>query len=228
MPRDTGARHRILRHLREYGSVQDRSGRATHELKDAVGYEGSTVGFTQLLASMASAGMIVRDVRGKRTYRISLPVEARVREPADLVDGTHEAAAVGDEGTVRATSIEHIAGSTDVDYDQLASRLLRQVARNLSDQSGGSAAAQRKIRSLEARVTELEREIARTRAERNQAAEERDEAQERLRAAESNLSTLTDRMGQRRGDTGGRPPATHGSESLDNEERALLRRLSSA
>src|SRR5579884_69081 len=217
MPRDTGARHRILQHLREHGAVQDRSGRATHELKDAVGYEGSTVGFTQLLASMAGAGLIDREVRGKRTYRISLPLEARLHDSARSTDGAETLGSLDDDGSGRITSIERLTGGADVDYDQLAARLLRQVARNLTDPSAASAGAQRRIRSLEARVTELERELARTRAERNQAAEERDEAQERLRAAESNLSTLTDRMSQRRGDPGrdaGRPDSGRGDSGF--------------
>lgn len=237
MARDTGARHRILRYLRENGGIYDRSGRATHELKTAVGYEGSTVGFTQLLASMATAGLVLREVRGKRTYRISLPPSAmRPMDGAPMtdrmgrVDGAPasalEPSAPDGSGAGVPISIERMAGGAEVDYDLLAARLLRQVARNLSDPSSGSnAAAQRRIRSLETRVSELERELARSRAERNQIAEERDEVQARLRAAESNLTTLTDRMTpQRRGD-GPRPQAT---ENLDTEERALLRRLSSA
>lgn len=224
MPRDTGARHRILRHLREHGAIHDRSGRATQELKDAVGYEGSTVGFTQLLASLAGAGLITREVRGKRTYRISLP-PATSSSIED--DGEHGGFAADVDSSVRPATIEQVAGGGDLDYDQLASRLLRQVARALADPDpgAGSAAAQRRIRGLEARVTELERELARTRAERNQATEERDEVNERLRAAEANLTMLTDRMGPRRGDGG---PRSGASQNLDNEERALLRRLSSS
>ena len=40
-------------------------------LAAAVGYPGSSVAFAQLLTGMERAGLIERDVRGKRTYRIA-------------------------------------------------------------------------------------------------------------------------------------------------------------
>ena len=178
---------------------------------------------------MAGAGLITRDVRGKRTYRISVPpTESRVADNSSAMSDGSYSVDNGDDG--RATTIERMAGSGEVDYDQLAQRLLRQVARNLADPSAASAGAQRRIRSLESKVTELEREVARTRAERNQVTEERDELTERLRAAEGNLSMLTDRMSPRRSGDGGRGDMGRAgsSQDLDNEERALLRRLSSA
>ena len=36
-----------------------------------IGYPGSSVAFAQLLTGMERAGLIERDIRGKRTYRIA-------------------------------------------------------------------------------------------------------------------------------------------------------------
>jgi hypothetical protein len=45
---------------------------ASTRLAASVGYPGTTVAFAQLLSGMERAGLITREVRGKRTYRISL------------------------------------------------------------------------------------------------------------------------------------------------------------
>ena len=42
-------------------------------LRAAIRYESSPAGFAQLLAAMDAAGEIDREVRGRRTYRVSLP-----------------------------------------------------------------------------------------------------------------------------------------------------------
>src|SRR5690348_17593824 len=45
---------------------------ASTRLAAAVGYPGSSVAFAQLLSGMERSGLIEREVRGKRTYRIRL------------------------------------------------------------------------------------------------------------------------------------------------------------
>ena len=45
---------------------------ASTQLAAAIGYPGSNVAFAQLLSGMERSGLIEREVRGKRTYRISL------------------------------------------------------------------------------------------------------------------------------------------------------------
>ena len=45
---------------------------ASTRLAEAVGYPGSSVAFAQLLSGMERDGLINREVRGKRTYRITL------------------------------------------------------------------------------------------------------------------------------------------------------------
>ena len=112
MPRDQSVRNRIVEHLAQHGAVVDSSGKATSVLKEAIAYEGTDAGFTQVVAAMAKAGLLNRQIRGKRTYRIS-----------------HSGAAHGGNGVVRAVPGGGEAGREPMDYDELASALLAEVAR---------------------------------------------------------------------------------------------------
>jgi hypothetical protein len=49
---------------------------ASTRLAEAIGYPGSSVAFAQLLSGMERSGLIEREVRGKRTYRIYLSAAA--------------------------------------------------------------------------------------------------------------------------------------------------------
>lgn len=111
--RAVGTRDRIVSHLTAVGDIADVSGMASTKLAEAVGYPGSSVAFAQLLSGMERDGLIVREVRGKRTYRITLPDTAR----GDLPPAPVEEASVG------------------FDYDELARRLLVQVVRKLASGS---------------------------------------------------------------------------------------------
>jgi hypothetical protein len=91
---------------------------ASTRLATAVGYPGSSVAFAQLLSGMERSGIIERDVRGKRTYRIGLS-RAHIAAPAE-----HGSGGAGANGAGGA-----LAG---FDYDELARRLLAQVVRRLS------------------------------------------------------------------------------------------------
>ena len=66
---------------------------ASTQLAAAVGYPGSSVAFAQLLSGMERSGLIEREVRGKRTYRISLG----------------SAHAIGSGGAVRASAVPGVA-----------------------------------------------------------------------------------------------------------------------
>ena len=70
--KDLTARSRVLAYLQTHGRIEQPDGRATAALKDAVGYQGSQLGFAQLIAAMSKSGQVRRDIRGKRTYGISL------------------------------------------------------------------------------------------------------------------------------------------------------------
>src|ERR1700742_665518 len=79
-----GTRDRIIAHLALVAEVADGTGMARPRLAEAVGYPGSSVAFAQLLSGMERDGLISREVRGKRTYRIVLtapPAAGRGAKP---------------------------------------------------------------------------------------------------------------------------------------------------
>ena len=226
MAKDLTARNRIAAYLSSNGPVEDRDGRATAVLKDAVGYAGTALGFVQLVSSMEKAGHIVRDVRGKRTYRIAVTEETHGAAEIDTVAPGAADRLVADVATAVATAAAPGGGvGADLDYDQLAASLLSQVTRALSARSEPSqptASVRRRVDQLVARNAELEREVARARAERDSVGAERDELRNQLEAASHNLSLLTERLGTPRK----APPGGAAADRLGSEERALLYRLS--
>jgi hypothetical protein len=153
--RAVGTRDRIINHLAVVAEITDTTGMASTRLAEAVAYPGSSVAFAQLLSGMERDGLIIREVRGKRTYRITLAAKAVARlagtqavrggpgtsaaVPADVVT----AAAIADAATMSAT-----AGG--LDYDELARRVLIQVIRRLAATPS----------ELERTVAGLERELA--------------------------------------------------------------------
>jgi hypothetical protein len=70
--RAVGTREHIIAYLAQASELFDANGMASTQLAAAVGYPGSSVAFAQLLSGMERSGLIEREVRGKRTYRISL------------------------------------------------------------------------------------------------------------------------------------------------------------
>jgi hypothetical protein len=119
--RDRSARSRIREFLTQHGPVEDSSGRATALLKDAVGYRGNDVAFIQLVTAMDKAAEIRREIRGKRTYKISATVPARVPRTAAPVAGEPGAAVV-------------------IDYDALARAVVQELARVLAGQAAAESA----------------------------------------------------------------------------------------
>jgi hypothetical protein len=98
---------------------------ASTRLAEAVGYPGSSVAFAQLLSGMERDGLISREVRGKRTYRITLssPVSARVvADPVAKPDG----------GALPAVPV---AFPAVIDYDELADRVIMRLLRRLAELS---------------------------------------------------------------------------------------------
>jgi hypothetical protein len=134
--RAVGTREHITAYLTEVGELCDANGMASTQLAAAVGYPGSSVAFAQLLSGMERSGLIRREVRGKRTYRITLEQghaagavrtaprsELRARPGPEAVEGPGG------------------PGPAAFDYDELARRLLVQVARHISEQEGGAPEA---------------------------------------------------------------------------------------
>jgi len=136
--RAVGTREHIIAYLTEVNELRDANGMASTQLAAAVGYPGSSVAFAQLLSGMERSGLIEREVRGKRTYRINLgPAHAigsggAARTPG--VSGVPEVAmAVGVGGSGGfGGEVGSGTGAAGLDYDELARRLLVQVVRRLA------------------------------------------------------------------------------------------------
>jgi len=155
---------------------------------------------------MDRSGLLTRDVKGKRTYRIAIALN-------DQISGTDN----------RPDAADTADTAAEMDYDKVASALLIQVVQNLTkgtrraDNEG--AWARRRIERLERRVDELERDLLQSRAETNTTVAERDELRLQLEHSEGNLALLTERLATRK------PREGQLSKLLDADERALLHQL---
>lgn len=212
----------MIDYLVTNGPIEDKSGRATSRLKDAVDYPGGDAGFIRIVGLMADAGEILREVRGKRTYRIAAPEGA----VASGVSANGVAIAARGAGAKRVADLgadEQRAG--ELDYDELAASLLARVASLLNSpqpangESDGATWARRRIEQLETKVTALQRDLARARAETDAVKDEREALRSQLDAATHNIDVLTERLGSNQ------RPAGRAAARLDSEEQALLHRL---
>jgi len=199
---ETSIRQKVTDHLETFGPIEDLSGRATAKLSDAIGYSGSDGAFAQLIAAMGRDGRLVRELKGRRTYRI-------------------QAVGAGSGTRVRSMATPN-ASEEPIDYDELAGALLAQVLEGVKSGSGSKdgAWATRRIGNLEKKITELERELARASARSEAALDERDALREQLEHSQANIALLTDRLV---GSTNQR--AGRGTRTLNTEDEDLLRRL---
>jgi len=225
--RAVGTREHIVAYLAEVQELFDAHGMASTQLAAAVGYPGSSVAFAQLLSGMERSGLIQRDVRGKRTYRISLGDADLVHADlahADLGDtglGDAEDAGAGTAGLAGTTVINGAGGPDGFDYDELARRLLVQLVRRLAatepDATKAPEASELHPSVLRAMVTGLEYELASAWTKQGELAEENVRLREELKAAQRALALAAERAGRP-----GRAPIT---TDLDSDEVVVLQRL---
>jgi hypothetical protein len=141
--RALGTRDRVLSHLAD-GEISDPRGMASTVLAEAVGYPGSSAAFAQLLSGMERSGLIEREIRGKRTYRIAAAAGNRHGGNAAGRGATPPAAGRSaqppEAGESDPSGDLLVPGgeSADFDYDELARRLLVQVVRRLAVLPGDS------------------------------------------------------------------------------------------
>jgi hypothetical protein len=158
--RALGTRDRVLSYLAD-GEISDPKGMASTVLAEAVDYPGSSAAFAQLLSGMERSGLIEREIRGKRTYRIAVTAAGSRRgegsapgsragsrrgeggESGDRrdADGPGSRRGPGDRGTDGdgdrpGDVMVPPADTADFDYDELARRLLVQVVRRLAVSPG--------------------------------------------------------------------------------------------
>jgi hypothetical protein len=211
-----------MSHLALTGEIRDEAGMASTMLAAEVGYPGSSIAFAQLLSGMERSGLIEREVRGKRTYRIaavpgaSAQETAPERNPARPASGSGRAA-----GRTAAASADGEGGGSvapadqgDFDYDELARRLLVQVARRLASAPGDRAPSGPVDGTLQQTVAGLEQELASVRTMHGTLSAENARLREQLRAARQSLAMARDRAGSRQVTT-----------QLDAAEVSLLERL---
>ena len=224
--RAVGTREHIISYLTEVSELFDANGMASTRLAAAVGYPGSSVAFAQLLSGMERSGLIEREVRGKRTYRIRLgPVTiaspggpARIGGP---FPGTVPRVASGPPGLAAAGGIP-AASTAGFDYDELARRLLVQVVRRLGaadSDAGQPETGQPEMgpadpSDLQQTVTGLEYELATAWTKHGKLAEENVRLREQLSAAQRSLALAAERVRK--------VPVSTG---LDSSEVVLLQRL---
>jgi hypothetical protein len=196
---------------------------ASTQLAAAVGYPGSSVAFAQLLSGMERAGLIDREVRGKRTYRISLGRAqatglARLGRPGRPASGGAFAGSSGVSGipgiagVAGAPGVAGAGGAAEFDYDELARRLLVQVVRRLATtepETGPLDPA-----ALRETVTGLEHELASAWTKHGKLAEENVRLREQLVQAQRSLALAREQVR--------RLPVT---PDLDSDEVVLLQRL---
>ena len=118
--RAVGTRDRIIAHLALVAEVADGTGMASTRLAEAVGYPGSSVAFAQLLSGMERDGLISREVRGKRTYRIALSAPPAGRRAAEPPEPARPAVSV---------SLD------DAEFDELADRVILRLVRRIAELS---------------------------------------------------------------------------------------------
>ena len=222
--RAVGTREHIISYLTEVSELFDANGMASTRLAAAVGYPGSSVAFAQLLSGMERSGLIEREVRGKRTYRIRLGpvalsgpgglgaaagVAGAARVPGQLTRGVAGAAGIAGAGGIPG------AGTAGFDYDELARRLLVQVVRRLGPTDAETS--QPDPAELQETVTGLEYELATAWTKHGKLAEENVRLREQLRVAQRSLALAAERVRKLPVSTG-----------LDSSEVVLLQRLLSS
>jgi hypothetical protein len=183
-----GTRDRIISYLGVVADISDPGGMASTRLAEAVGYPGSSVAFAQLLSGMERDGLIAREVRGKRTYRIILaPGVQPGRARSDSAGKTAGSASSGGAGAAARSVVPGAAengGGAEAaatllgapglaarfDYDELARRLLIQVIRRLATPPEGN----------EGIVADLARELSEARGQASTLTAENRELREQL------------------------------------------------
>jgi len=224
--RAVGTREHIIAYLADNTELFDPGGMASTRLAAAVGYPGSSVAFAQLLSGMERSGLIERDVRGKRTYRIRLgsmtgaDQEGAGGAAAGAAAGELSAAADAAARAGGASGVRGLAGmlgpgsASGFDHDELARRLLAQVVRRLAGTGCADTAVAPDLTTLRETVASLEYELAGAWAKHGKLAKENVRLREQLRAAEQSLALARESLR--------RLPS---AADLDSTEVLLLQRL---
>ena len=130
--RAVGTRDRIVAHLALVAEITDAAGMASTRLAEAVGYPGSSVAFAQLLSGMERDGLISREVRGKRTYRITLSGPSAARRAAGLASAAPTVPITASPAVAEEPPVPAVFPGA-VDYDELADRVILRLLRRVAE-----------------------------------------------------------------------------------------------
>lgn len=169
----TGPRRLILDVIEGMGGeIRDEDGGATavvHERLTEAGHVITAKSLANALKAMEDRGMLVREVRGKRTYAIRVPTLDGSGVEGSGTGGDSR----GDAGSVLGGDHHHRAGDGIVgtltvpltDIDRLATSLLEQVATILAREADGteSASATEIKRRLAGAIDESQRAVKKVR-----------------------------------------------------------------
>lgn len=218
---DGRSRSEVVQYLRQHGDeVTDKSGLAVTHMREALG-KGRAI--TQLLADMEQDGMIAREVRGRRTFKITL---------VDDMGFADEAAAESRHLRSAPEPSDEALFDANVDLGLLAESLLAIVVKRASQpaaQPADTQAARELARRLRSAETSLEKATKQLRERSEELTEAKARAvslEEQNRALENNLAVMQRELT--------RKPKGRGADAgvalidrLDEEGKATLRTLMS-
>lgn len=222
---DLSARTDVVRYLRQHGgTIEDGTGLAVTQMRSALG-KGRAL--SQLLADMEQDGMIRREIRGRRTFKIELVDDWGLVPKAVPAPVEPERAAPNGHLPVLPTSQEGL--------EQLADALLAIVVRRATAQPEASSEDRRmrtEHRQLVQRLAAAERSLAKAndqlvglRTTNRSLTETETELREQVRVLQHNLQTLEIELTkpQRRARGGGQGVSI--ASRLSEEDRATLATL---
>jgi hypothetical protein len=154
------------------GPIIDSSGLATQKLLAVTGHE-SVNALAKILRRMEEAGVIERDIAGRRTTRIALTAASLADLPAAPAPAPVAAAPAS------------LNGDGGIDYDLLAAALLAKALKATQAQEASAAG-----KDAEARVRKAEARVAIAEADAQAARAKTAELEATVRAMEHNLKAL--------------------------------------
>lgn len=211
---DGKARTEVVSYLTARGGeVTNDDGKAVIEMQQHLGRSRS---LSNLLRTMEHDGMIERDVRGRRTYRIR------------LVDDWGMASKASGGGTVtplRPLDLGSYQPDSNVDYDLLASSLLAIVLRKTTETPPSvrpDKVLADRLRKSEATIAKLETQLQEIDADRKAARARVGELEAQAAIYEHNMTTLRGELDKPRHRRDGGSPL---ADRLSSEERGMLAEL---
>ncbi len=204
----TPHRAKILSVL-QAGDITDDSGYATPKLMEHTGHRTSNA-LAGVLMQLENAGLIMRDMNGRRTYRIALTTEGR-----RVAKGLPQNGSVGSRQSVAQEPAAQSVPLDGVDLDLLAGVLLKKalLATQAQEDSAGAKTAAAEVKALRAQVAELQQEL---KAARSEAAELRAQ----VKTLEHNNTVLAGQM-----DKVKKNPGTPITDLISKRERLELDKL---